>query len=348
MSDPYNKPQEDQEADLLPVFEWIGNGFKNLGRGIANLFKAIIHGILLFFVFLQRNIILIGVFVLIGLGLGYYMDQQVKDKYSALVRVEPNFNSVTQLISNVKYYNALVEEGVYDKLAKELDITTVEAENLSGFYIEPSYNDTELLKEYDELARRSDTMALENFSFEGFKEAKREIDYQYYEITASSKDRATLVEIIDDLVKVEVNAAIKGAKQSTLENTEFDIKALNYQLQELDSLISGYQKAITAQDIPVNAGTTLYLGDQKPSDALTQLFDEKRIVLAQLNELRETKYLNEDTVNIQSQFITRGTIEKKHLKLKYLLVFFGLGLLIAIIPTIWKFLKNYPDSQQTA
>ena len=62
--------REEQEVDLVPVFVWIGNGIKNFFKGIGAFFKAIGHAIILFLVFLQRNIILIGAFLIAGLALG--------------------------------------------------------------------------------------------------------------------------------------------------------------------------------------------------------------------------------------------------------------------------------------
>ena len=160
-----NQKQEEQEVDLVPVFVWIGDGIKGFFRAIGNFFKAIGHAIILFLIFLQKNIILVGLFILVGIGLGYYFDSAGKSNYTAQLRVQPNFNSSSQLISNIKYYNSLTGEGDYDRLANALGLSVEEAKKLKSFSIEESYNDTELLAEYDRLARDSDTMALDNFNF---------------------------------------------------------------------------------------------------------------------------------------------------------------------------------------
>jgi hypothetical protein len=339
----YNdKKDPQQEVDLVPVFVWISNGFKNLFRAIVSFFKAIGHGIMLFLAFIQANLILLAVFVAVGLALGFYVDSSSSEIYSTRLRVAPNFESSSQLISNVNYYNSLQQEEDHERLAQELDITVEQAQSITSFEIEPSYNDTELLREYDALARESDTMALENFTFEGFKEAKREMDYKYYAITVTSKDRGTLEDILQPVVTVQDNAGIKAARSSTRENIAFDIRTLNYQLEEVDSLIAGYQKAIATGQTSNSSSTNLFLGDQRPSEALRNLFAEKRMILDELNDLREQKYRSDETVNIVSQFITRGRIESNHTKLKILLVFLGLGLLVAVLPLVWRGVKEYP------
>lgn len=39
-----NQPQnnQEQEVDLVPVFVWISNGFKNIFTGVGNLLKGIV------------------------------------------------------------------------------------------------------------------------------------------------------------------------------------------------------------------------------------------------------------------------------------------------------------------
>jgi hypothetical protein len=66
--------------------------------------------------------------------------------------------------------------------------------------------------------------------------------------------------------------------------------------------------------------------------------------LEDLEDLREDKYGSENTVNIVSQYIVQGSIKKEHTKLKLLIIFFVLGLLVAVAPSSWNFLKNYPRS----
>ncbi|BAO54854.1 hypothetical protein [Nonlabens marinus] len=340
-----NSNREEQEVDLVPVFVWIGNGIKNFFNAIGAFFKAIGHALILFFVFLQRNILLIGAFIVAGLALGFYLDSNTKSNYSAQLRVEPNFNSSSQLISNINYYDALTSEGDYTRLAKELGLTVDEAQQINGFSIEESYNDTELLEEYDRLARDADTMALDNFTFEGFKEAKREMDYQFYEIIAKANSRDVLEKAIPKIIEVKENSGIKAARLSYLENTEFNISSKQYQLTEIDSLLAAYQKMI-ATNQSSSGNTNLFVGDQRSSDNLATLFFQKQELLEDLQDLREDKYGSENTVNIVSEYVVRGSVKEEHTKLKLVILFFVLGILVAAIPAVWRFLKSYPNTSK--
>ena len=63
--------------------------------------------------------------------------------------------------------------------------------------------------------------------------------------------------------------------------------------------------------------------------------------LFNLETEREKKYGYENTVNIVSYYVKKGVIVNKHLTVTYAFVFFGLGLLIALIPLVFRFLNAY-------
>ena len=338
-----NQPQnnQEQEVDLVPVFVWISNGFKNLFNGIGNLFKGIGHFLVLFLIFIQKNLIVVALASILGIAAGWYLRSQSKNQFTAQIVVQPNFNSAGQLISNVTYYQSLIDQQDFDKLGKELDIDTEKAAKISSLDIRPEFNDTELLSEYDKLARKSDTMALENFTFEGFKAAKRDADYQYQLIQVASQDRSVLENAINNIINVKENSYIKAGRQALKETADFDLKSLNYQLGEMDSLIAAYQTAIKSSDVKGGNGTNLYLGDQKPSEALKNLFDQKRSILYQMSLVRQDKYSYDKTINVVSKFIKKGTVEKNHYTLKGAFIGLGFGLLLALFPIVWRFLKNY-------
>jgi hypothetical protein len=338
-----NQPNnnQEQEVDLVPVFVWISNGFKNLFSAIGGFFKGIAHFLILFLIFIKNNIILLGVLCILGGGLGMYTSKENKKNFTAQLRVQPNFESAGQLISNLKYYKSLVEQEDFKTLGKELNISIEEASQLKSFKIEADFNDTELLKEYDYMARRADTIALENYTFEGFKQAKRAIDYQFYKVEIVSEDRAALEKAASVAVQVEDNPLIKAKRLASKETTAFNIRNMEYQLQEIDSLIRAFQGSIKNTDSNAYQGTSVFVNGQNKTDVFRDFFNEKSTTLLNLEIEREKKYSYENTANIVSYYIKKGVIEKKHLTLTYALVFFGLGLLIALVPLVLRFLNNY-------
>jgi hypothetical protein len=338
-----NQPNNNQEkeVDLVPVFVWISNGFKNLFKAIEGFFKGIAHFLVLTLIFIKNNVILLGIFFIAGGVLGNYFSRESKKTFTAQLRVQPNFQSAAQLISNLEYYNSLVYQEDFLALADELGITAPEAEQLKSFEIKADFNDTELLKEYDGFARSSDTMALENFTFEGFKAAKRDIDYEYYTVQISGNDKKALGKAATYAVQVEDNPVIKGLRLSSIETNTFNIKSLEYQLTEIDSLVHAFQTAIKSTDSQSQASTNVYMGDQRNTNTFSDLFNQKAATLYRLKEAREDKYSFDNTVNISSYFVKQGTIEKQYLTMKGAFIFLGFGLLFALTPVVLRFLKSY-------
>ncbi len=341
MNQENERPKEEQEIDLLPVLHWISNGIKGFFKAIGSFFLAIGHAIILFLIFLKRNIILMAVFCLVGLALGYYLDTDVKTNYMAKMRVSPNFNSTSQLLANIEYYDALTEEEDYQTLAKELDISLDQAKEITSLTIEPSYNDTELLKEYDELARLTDTMALENLNFESFKNSKRRIDYENYNIFAVAKSRGVIEQIVPKIIQIKENESIKARRLASIETIDFNIASKKYQLQELDSLIVAYQKMIGNTATATGGQTNLYLAKTESTNQIENLFKQKQALLYDLELLRDAKYSSENVVNTVSSYVVKGTIVNNYTLLKVVLLFLALGIIVAFLPILFKFLNSY-------
>ncbi len=341
MNQDNDRQKEDQEIDLFPVLLWISNGIKGFFKAIGSFFLAIGHAIVLFLIFLKKNIILIGVFCLLGLGLGYYLDTNVKTNYMAKMRVSPNFNSTSQLLANIEFYDALTDEEDYQTLAEELDISLAQAKDIVSLSIEPSYNDTELLKEYDELARLTDTMALENLTFESFKNSKRRIDYENYNIFAVAKSRAVIEEVVPKIIRIQENESIKAKRLASIETIDFNIASKKYQMQELDSLIVAYQKMIGSNATATGGQTNLYLTKTESTNQIDNLFKQKQALLYDLELLRDAKYGSENVVNIVSSYVVKGSIVNNYTLLKTVLLFLVVGIFVAFMPALFKFLNSY-------
>lgn len=341
MSQPNNEPQQEQEVNLLPVFVWISNGFKNLFKSIGVTLKSIAHFIVLFFIFIKKNWIIVLSTTIIGIAIGWYLKVENKNIYTASAIVKPNFKSTAQLIANVNYYNSLVEQKNTSMLAQELQLNQQQVASIESLNIQPEFNETELLEEYDRLARKSDSVALENFTFKGFMAAKRPVDYEYHSIKVNGTDNTTLEKVIEKVIHIEENSMIKAQKQALKETADFDLKIMQQQLTELDSLIMAYKTAITNTSSSTSVTTQFIIGDQAASESLKDLFDRKQFLLSKIAQTREDKYSFNHTVQMVSQYIKKGFIEKKHYRLKGALIGLGIGLLLALIPVFVRFLNHY-------
>ncbi|KGO95457.1 hypothetical protein [Flavobacterium enshiense] len=97
-----NSPQinpNDQEIDL-------GKLSKKVGEKVQSFIDWLFDGVL----FIRRNIVIIGILFVLGVGLGIYKDKNTK-VYDHEVIVKPNFGSTDYLYSKIKLISSKINEG---------------------------------------------------------------------------------------------------------------------------------------------------------------------------------------------------------------------------------------------
>ncbi len=114
---------DNQEIDLSQISKKIGGFFE----GIATKFFRMI-------LFFKRNIIWVGLLLIIGAGLGYYFDKCVK-VYDNSIIVSPNFGSVDYMNAKIELINSKVEEG--DTLFLKNVVGIKDSEKFKGIAITP-------------------------------------------------------------------------------------------------------------------------------------------------------------------------------------------------------------------
>lgn len=117
-----NTNHDQEEIDLGQLFGKIGNFFSSI---TTSVFKVIL--------FVQKNIILLTALVVIGTGLGYYIDSETK-VYNHEVIVSPNFGSVDYLYNKVNLINSRIKQRDTSFLKS---IGIAEPKNISKISIKP-------------------------------------------------------------------------------------------------------------------------------------------------------------------------------------------------------------------
>jgi hypothetical protein len=341
-----NKPQhEEKEVELVPIFVWVSRGISNFFNGIGRLFSSLGHLFILLLVFIQRNFLLIAVVTLLGGALGWYLNNQSKSNYSGEMVVQPNFKSTSQLYSQINQLQSYVNEKKTPELVKVLGITSSQASTIKSLEVKPFFNETELLIEYDKLTRKTDSVALESATFNGFKSAKRDIDYESQSIIISGTNPYAINKALDKLLDLKETSSITASREAEIETVDYQITALLYQAEQIAGLLTAYKTAIeTTNTNPTGSSNSFYLNGLQGANNYENLFNQKNAILYDLNEARAKKYSYNKTVNELSRYIKKGTIVEKYVIIKGLLVFFILGLLIASIPGLWRFLKDYEEN----
>lgn len=96
-----NQPnnQEDQEIDLMQISKKIGSFFQNINTFLFNCIQ-----------FFVKNAIVISILLVIGVGVGLYLDV-TKKIYNHQITVTPNFGSTDYLYSKIDLIESKIQEG---------------------------------------------------------------------------------------------------------------------------------------------------------------------------------------------------------------------------------------------
>lgn len=328
-----------RDVDLVPILSYFGRGIKNFFKAIGKGIAAIGHFIILFLVFIQKNVIVVGLFTMLGLGFGFYLKYAQKELFSAQLNVQPNFNSTRQLYSRVDYFNSLIDEKNHSLLAQELGIDEEGAAYLSSFKIEPVKDESVLLAEYDDIAVFRDTTSLKFLDYDFYKGSLDKYDYKLHELRVSSTNRKVLEEMLERVLDIPMTNGIRSAKRAYKENADYSLRELKAQLAALDTLV--YNLARSKRSDKEEGSTNFYVNNQQGTFYLTDVFKRKEKLLREIQQAELQKSNLDQTITIHSRLLKWGTIKRQYNLIKSTLAGFGFGLLIALLPIVWKFLKNY-------
>jgi hypothetical protein len=139
-----NQPnnQEDQEIDLMQISKKIGSFFQNINTFLFNCIQ-----------FFVKNAIVISILLVIGVGVGFYLDV-TKKIYNHQITVTPNFGSTDYLYSKIDLIESKIQEGdtVFLKevvgIQKPKEIKKIEINPIADVYkfIENKPENFELIK----------------------------------------------------------------------------------------------------------------------------------------------------------------------------------------------------------
>lgn len=246
-------PTNSEEIDLGQLFQLIGKGFNKLFRGFLG-----------FYLYLRKNIFILGGLVILGAALGYGLNQITTDLMKTEVIVKPNMESRNYLYEVVDEIQANIK--AKDTLFfKDLDI---DVENLKDFKITvESLGDTrngsdqgteylELLKGFEgsseaisdivraEILSKS-TLINHKISFY-FKDSKLGEEYAKKLMTYVNSNP-----YFTDLISVYNENALKRIEN----NTEL--------VTQIDALISSYAEKLAEKDNPVSDGRISFDNEEK-------------------------------------------------------------------------------------
>lgn len=146
----------EEEIDLSQLFSLIGNGISRFINFFANIFRAFFYAIVKFLLFLRANLVKIIIGTVIGTVIGGIYQYGIKvPVYESSMTLQPNFGSDIQLYKNIDYYESLILQKDFKRLASSLKIDEEEAEKITSIEVVPYSNENQSLLSYKNFIGKS-------------------------------------------------------------------------------------------------------------------------------------------------------------------------------------------------
>lgn len=282
-----------QEIDLSDISKRVGSFFESIS---TRIFKVIF--------FVKRNIIIIGVLIIIGVAIGYYLDKKMKE-FDHQIIVAPNFGATDYLYSKIELINSKINErdtvflrdiiGLKD--AKKL--RKIEVEPITDVYKfvqnnEENYKIIELMAEDGDIKKIiQDNVTSKNYPF-------HVISFSTSKLTSNDKSVKPLLDYLND------SEYYKTIQKQYMFNLNNKIKANDSVISQIDRLLNSFS------DTPNNNNKLVYINENtqlndviKTKNDLVNEQGSNRLDLIGLSEIIKE---NSSTINIKNEEGLKGKL----------------------------------------
>jgi hypothetical protein len=271
-----NQPnnQEDQEIDLMQISKKIGSFFQNINTFLFNCIQ-----------FFVKNAIVISILLVIGVGLGFYLDV-TKKIYNHQITVTPNFGSTDYLYSKIDLIKSKIQEGdtIFIKevlgIKKPKEIVKIEIKPITDVYkfIENKTENFELIKL---MAEDGDIKKVleENLTSKNYK-----FHTIYFQTKHNTNEKSTIEPILHFLNESEYYSKVQ---KEMVNNVKLKMIQNDTIIAQINGVLSGFSN--TAKGTKSN--NLVYYNEN------TQLND---IIKTKESLINEQGFLRVDLVGLNS------------------------------------------------
>ncbi|MFS4466245.1 hypothetical protein [Maribacter sp. 2210JD10-5] len=271
------------EIDLGQLFQMIGNGFNKL-------FIAFLR----FFLYLKKNILILLGLIIVGLAVGYGLNQIISKELKTDIIVKPNMESKNYLYDVVDEIQANIEAKNL-LFFKEIGINI---DNLNGFKLEIERVDNvdssesdikylELLQSFEKTDAISDIVRAELQNKSSFN----------HRITLFYKDAARGQKFAQEIIKyINTNGYFDGLIQIYRDNAKNRIEQNKTLLKQVDELVANYSRRMAQEDRPAGNGQIVLDSEEKLD--ITGLFELKNDLIRDIESKKMDLAENTDAVKV--------------------------------------------------
>ena len=318
-----NTNSQDQELDL-----------GQLSKKIGDFFQKLIDVFFDFILFIKRNIIIVAALFIIGIVLGYFLDNKTK-VYDHEVVVLPNFNSVDYLYAKINLINAKRKEN--DTLFLK-SIGIKEPKKFKLIEIEPIIDVYKFIQEKESNFELIQLMAEEGDLEKILENETTAKNYLYHLIKIKTSKSINNEDLITPILKyLETSEYFSNVKKEMQLSLNLEIKSNDETLKQINDILNELPKQSSKS-------TSVYISE---NNQLNEVINSKEQLINKqtYNRVRLINYQNiikevSSTLNIKD---TKGANGKLKIVLPILFVF-----LFMMIVFFRKFYKKQMNKRNLA
>ena len=309
------KENTSDEIDLGQLFRMIGSGFNKLGIEFLKLF-----------LYLKKRVLILGGLIVLGLGIGYGLNQITEKKKKIEVIVKPNLDSENYLYDVV----AEIESNIKAKDAAFFKNIGIKTENIKQFEI--SVEPIEVEK------KRKGDLEL----FEKFKDNPNFSSIIRNELQKNSTSNHRIIftfknadegKVFSEKIMEYINSAefFQQLIKTSNENAEARIKQNELLIKQIDALIANYTESISEREGQL-LDNRISFDNEKPMD-ITGLFQLKNRLIQDSEQKRIELQEQQEPINVlnfgKSQKVIKPFFGKKLVLIP--LIFIGVFFLFELV-----------------
>ncbi|WP_298901114.1 hypothetical protein [uncultured Psychroserpens sp.] len=344
---PNNNPNED--VDLGILFNAIGNFFTKIFDFISSILKAIFSSIIYLIKAVIENFKLISIVVLLALILGYGLEKIKEPVFYSEMLVKPYFNSKYQLVSNIDYYNSLLESENYTSLGVIFDLPEDDLKTIKKFEIDIGpETENQLIQEYDKYVKSIDSIRAQDVSFEDFVDNRDLYSSDLFSIKVESTKRDIFKDLSKGLESTFNNDYSK--KMMRVRDSTIAIKKSMYfeDLRKIDSLQKTYIKILNQESekgtLSIGVDGLLPITQERTPTKEYDLFRNEINIRDSIRVLDQLKIEENVYYDVLSDFTDIG-LRSNELSKKYALIFPALAIialfLMYVATKVIKYAREY-------
>lgn len=303
---------EDKEVDLSNITKGIGNVFDGLSSYIYRGIR-----------FLVRNVIIIAILFVIGLGLGIYLDSTQKT-YDNQIIVVPNFNSNDYLYAKVELINSKIKEG--DTLFLK-NIGIKNPKKITQIKINPIVDIYKFVANNEQNYKLLQLMAEDSDINKVVEEKITSKNYAYHIITFSTTEKTSEEKTVKPILDfLNDNLFYKKLQVEFVNNIKVKMTANEQTIAQINGILEAFSKNNTDGS---KSSSLVYYNENtqlneviKTKDELIREQGSHRLDLVGLDKIIKD---NSKTINIENKKAVNG---KMKIVLPFLFIFIFISIFL--------------------